>query len=125
MRTRTGELTVHVSPISLPEHEGQPASREPTGGPALTFLAKAMLALPDKYHGLEDTELRYRQRYVDLIMNSGAHHQIRSSAPASEPGAPRPALGDVGEPSVSDNLRTDHRIRCPSSAGCPTLDRRP
>jgi lysyl-tRNA synthetase class 2 len=49
MRTRTGELTVHVS--------------------ALTFLAKAMLALPDKFHGLEDTELRYRQRYVDLFVN--------------------------------------------------------
>lgn len=50
-RTRTGELTVHVT--------------------SLTFLAKAMLALPDKYHGLEDTELRYRQRYVDLFMNTG------------------------------------------------------
>jgi lysyl-tRNA synthetase class 2 len=49
MRTRTGELTVHVS--------------------SLTFLAKAMLALPDKFHGLEDTELRYRQRYVDLFVN--------------------------------------------------------
>ena len=35
----------------------------------LTFLAKAMLALPDKFHGLEDTELRYRQRYVDLFVN--------------------------------------------------------
>jgi lysyl-tRNA synthetase class 2 len=50
-RTRTGELTVHVT--------------------SLTFLAKALLALPDKYHGLEDTELRYRQRYVDLFMNTG------------------------------------------------------
>ncbi|MDP9037877.1 MAG: lysine--tRNA ligase [Acidobacteriota bacterium] len=49
MRTRTGELTVHVR--------------------TLTFLAKAMLALPDKFHGLEDTELRYRQRYVDLFVN--------------------------------------------------------
>ncbi len=48
-RTRTGELTVHVT--------------------ELTFLAKAMLALPDKFHGLEDTELRYRQRYVDLFVN--------------------------------------------------------
>jgi lysyl-tRNA synthetase class 2 len=47
--TRTGELTVHVT--------------------SLTFLAKAMLALPDKFHGLEDTELRYRQRYVDLFVN--------------------------------------------------------
>jgi lysyl-tRNA synthetase class 2 len=57
-RTRTGELTVHVGPGD--------------GKPAITFLAKAMLALPDKYHGLEDTELRYRQRYVDLFMNTGA-----------------------------------------------------
>ena len=62
MRTRTGELTIHVAPIRLPGHEAKPA---------LTFLAKAMLALPDKYHGLEDTELRYRQRYVDLFMNTG------------------------------------------------------
>jgi lysyl-tRNA synthetase class 2 len=59
-RTRTGELTVHVSAISLAGHQGKPA---------LTFLAKAMLALPDKFHGLEDTELRYRQRYVDLFVN--------------------------------------------------------
>ena len=57
-RTRTGELTVHVEPVD--------------GKPAIAFLAKAMLALPDKYHGLEDTELRYRQRYVDLFMNTGA-----------------------------------------------------
>jgi lysyl-tRNA synthetase class 2 len=55
MRTRTGELTVHVASIN--------------GAPPLTFLAKAMLALPDKFHGLEDTELRYRQRYVDLFVN--------------------------------------------------------
>jgi lysyl-tRNA synthetase class 2 len=56
-RTRTGELTVHVGAID--------------GQPAVTFLTKAMLSLPDKYHGLEDTELRYRQRYVDLFMNTG------------------------------------------------------
>ncbi len=48
-RTRTGELTVHVE--------------------QLTFLSKAMLALPEKYHGLADLELRYRQRYVDLFAN--------------------------------------------------------
>jgi lysyl-tRNA synthetase, class II len=35
----------------------------------LTFLAKAMLALPEKFHGLADVELRYRQRYVDLFTN--------------------------------------------------------
>ena len=48
-RTRTGELTVHVE--------------------QLTFLAKAMLTLPEKYHGLADVETRYRQRYVDLFTN--------------------------------------------------------
>jgi len=35
----------------------------------LTFLSKAMLALPEKFHGLADVELRYRQRYVDLFTN--------------------------------------------------------
>ena len=35
----------------------------------LTFLAKALRPLPEKWHGLKDTEIRYRQRYVDLIVN--------------------------------------------------------
>ena len=48
-RTRTGELTVHVE--------------------ELTFLSKDLLPLPEKWHGLTDVELRYRQRYVDLVMN--------------------------------------------------------
>jgi lysyl-tRNA synthetase class 2 len=72
MRTRTGELTLHAAPITLPGHEDQPA---------ITLLAKAMLALPDKYHGLEDIELRYRQRYVDLIVNSCTREP---STPSSE-----------------------------------------
>jgi lysyl-tRNA synthetase, class II len=48
-RTRTGELTVHVE--------------------EMTFLSKDLLPLPEKWHGLTDVELRYRQRYVDLVMN--------------------------------------------------------
>jgi lysyl-tRNA synthetase, class II len=48
-RTRTGELSVHVDEI--------------------TFLSKDLLPLPEKWHGLTDVELRYRQRYVDLLMN--------------------------------------------------------
>ncbi len=48
-RTRTGELTVHVQ--------------------ELTFLSKDLLPLPEKWHGLTDVEMRYRQRYVDLVMN--------------------------------------------------------
>ena len=49
-RTKTGELSIHVDD--------------------LTFLSKIMLALPEKWHGLEDVETRYRQRYLDLISNS-------------------------------------------------------
>ena len=71
-RTRTGELTIHVA--------------------ELTFLTKAMLALPDKYHGLEDTELRYRQRYVDLFMNTGNAPKL---AEGEEPSAEGP--GNVRE----------------------------
>ena len=48
-RTRTGELTVHAE--------------------RLHFLAKALLPPPEKWHGLTDVEIRYRQRYVDLIAN--------------------------------------------------------
>src|SRR6266481_390169 len=48
-RTRTNELSVHVD--------------------ELTFLSKDLLPLPEKWHGLTDVELRYRQRYVDMTMN--------------------------------------------------------
>ena len=48
-RTRTGELTVLAN--------------------ELTFLAKCFLPLPEKWHGLKDVEIRYRQRYVDLVVN--------------------------------------------------------
>jgi len=82
MRTRTGELTVHA--IHTPEQ------------PALTFLSKAMLALPDKYHGLEDTELRYRQRYVDLFMNTGQSAK-QAAAPASSNVIP----SEAKNPSIS------------------------
>ena len=61
-RTRTGELTIHVE--------------------RLTFLAKAMLALPEKFHGLADVELRYRQRYVDLFTNLDAREVFVKRAKA-------------------------------------------
>ena len=48
-RTRTNELTIHVEEI--------------------TFLVKDLLPLPEKWHGLQDVETRYRRRYVDLTMN--------------------------------------------------------
>src|SRR5215471_5528615 len=48
-RTRTGELSIHVEGIE--------------------FLSKTLLSMPEKWHGLEDVETRYRQRYLDLIAN--------------------------------------------------------
>lgn len=48
-RTRRGEISVHAKEVKL--------------------LSKSLLPLPDKFHGLKDTDLRYRQRYVDLIVN--------------------------------------------------------
>ena len=47
--TKTGEISVHASEFTL--------------------LSKSLQVLPEKFHGLTDTDLRYRQRYVDLIMN--------------------------------------------------------
>ena len=67
-KTKMGEVTIHA--------------RE------LTLLSKSLLPLPEKFHGLSDTDLRYRQRYVDLIMNDDVRetfvkrsrilHEIRS-----------------------------------------------
>jgi lysyl-tRNA synthetase class 2 len=90
MRTRTGELTLKALPI--PNSQGQ-------AKPAISFLSKAMLALPDKYHGLEDVELRYRQRYVDLIMNSGTLAKSEAAAPPDAP-AEHPS-----EPTEPRNVR--------------------
>lgn len=56
-KTRTGELSVKVSNIRL--------------------LTKALRPLPEKYHGLTDQELRYRQRYLDLIMNENTRRIFR------------------------------------------------
>ena len=57
-RTRTGELSVRVEQLQL--------------------LAKALRPLPDKWHGVADTELRYRQRYVDLIMTERSREVFRT-----------------------------------------------
>lgn len=48
-RTKTGELTIYVTGV--------------------TILAKSLLPLPEKWHGLTDVEIRYRQRYLDLLVN--------------------------------------------------------
>lgn len=43
----------------------------------LTVLSKSLLPLPEKYHGLTDVEVRYRQRYLDLIMNDETRHTLK------------------------------------------------
>ena len=48
-RTKTGEITIHTK--------------------ELTLLTKSLKPLPEKFHGLQDTDMRYRQRYLDLIVN--------------------------------------------------------
>ncbi len=60
-RTKTGELSVKVDRVLL--------------------LTKSLRPLPDKWHGISDTEMRYRRRYVDLIMNEDSRRvfQMRSS----------------------------------------------
>ncbi len=60
MRTRTGELSVKVEQLRL--------------------LTKSLRPLPDKFHGLADVETRYRQRYVDLIINEQARETFRIRA---------------------------------------------
>ena len=59
-KTKTGEISIHVQQVTL--------------------LSKSLRPLPEKFHGMTNTELRYRQRYVDLIMNpeSKRNFQIRS-----------------------------------------------
>jgi lysyl-tRNA synthetase class 2 len=60
VRTKTGELSVEVR--------------------ALEILSKSLRPLPEKWHGLQDTELRYRQRYVDLVMNPEVREVFRKRA---------------------------------------------
>jgi lysyl-tRNA synthetase, class II len=59
-RTKTGELSVRVEAVRL--------------------LVKSLRPLPDKWHGLADTEMRYRQRYVDLIVSEASRNVFRTRA---------------------------------------------
>jgi lysyl-tRNA synthetase, class II len=56
-RTKRGELTVNLQSLEL--------------------LSKSLLPLPEKYHGLTDIETRYRQRYIDLIVNEESRERLR------------------------------------------------
>ena len=56
-KTKTGEVSVHAQSVTL--------------------LCKSLKVLPEKYHGLVDTDLRYRQRYVDMIVNPEVRDTFR------------------------------------------------
>ncbi len=59
-KTRTGEVSIHTQSVQL--------------------LSKSLLPLPEKWHGLKDNDLRYRQRYVDLIVNPQVKEAFRTRA---------------------------------------------
>ena len=98
MRTRTGELTLKASNIS----DG------PNAGPALTFLAKALLPLPDKYSGLGDIELRYRRRYLDLFTDTGDTTEPTTTEPPSDLSS-RPERSEVERPAAPTTEPTLNR----------------
>jgi lysyl-tRNA synthetase class 2 len=97
LRDRTGELQVHVKKDKLPEADYEAFRKLERGdfmgasGPAfitktgeltllcesLEVLTKSTRPLPEKWHGLQDVELRYRQRYVDLIVNPEVREVFR------------------------------------------------
>ncbi len=83
MRTRTGELTVQVK--------------------AWTFLSKSVRPLPEKWHGLKDVETRYRQRYVDLLVNPGVRDVFRLRSRLIQ-----------ADPRVPGRARASWRSRLPS-----------
>src|SRR6056297_2592677 len=62
MRTKTGELSLHADRLEL--------------------LTKSLRPLPEKWHGLQDQETRYRQRYLDLIANPAAQRFFRQRSAA-------------------------------------------
>jgi len=94
-RTRTNELTVQVQ--------------------KLTFLAKAMLPLPDKYSGLGDIELRYRRRYLDLFTDTGDQPETPTNpgAPSSTGGS---IVGQGGVPSADTPTELSSRPESKRSA---------
>jgi lysyl-tRNA synthetase class 2 len=63
-RTRTNEFSIHVT--------------------SLTFLSKCLLPLPEKWHGLQDIETRYRQRYLDLIVNPDSRRVFEVPQPSGD-----------------------------------------
>ena len=107
-RTKTGELTLLVRKWGM--------------------LAKALLPLPEKFHGLTDVEQRYRQRYLDLLVNPQARsifetrsrlismiRTIMNRAGLSGSGNPH----DAADPRGGDGQALSHVSQCPEPASFP------
>ena len=104
--TKTGEASIHVK--------------------SLTLLCKSLKVLPEKFHGLVDTDLRYRQRYVDCIVNpevqrhvpqAQPHHRRRARVPR------RPRLSGSGHARAAHGgnrrVRASVRARIHNALGIP------
>ena len=91
-RTQRGEISVRAKEVTL--------------------LSKSLLPLPEKFHGLTNQELRYRQRYVDLIVNPEVRKtfEVRSKFITVSPALPgRPGLYRGGDPGAEHHLRRRQR----------------
>ncbi len=107
-KTKTGELSIHCTELRL--------------------LTKALRPLPDKFHGLQDQEARYRQRYLDLISNDESRNtfKVRSQIPggySSVHGWPR-LYGsgnpdDAGDPGRRFRASVHHPSQCAGSGHVP------
>ena len=87
-RTKTGEISIHAAEITL--------------------LSKSLQILPEKFHGLTNTDVRYRQRYIDLIMNAdvkGYLYQAVQNYQQHPPLSGRPGLAfmEVETPMLVSN----------------------
>ena len=88
-KTQTGEITVHVEHVKL--------------------LSKSLRPLPEKYHGMTNTDLRYRQRYTDLIMNEDVRKTFIKRSRLSA------ASADIWTNEASSRLRRQCWYRMPAA----------
>ena len=111
MTTRAGEISVKAERLEL--------------------LAKAIRPLPDKWHGLADADIRYRQRYADLAVNATARrvfeirHAVcpafasRSRSAASSRSRRRSSTSSPAGPTPARSSPTTTRSTCPSTCASP------
>ena len=91
-QTKTGETTIHAESVTL--------------------LSKSLKPLPEKFHGLTDVDTRYRQRYVDLIVNPERARHLHQALPDHQRDPPLPGrqrLHGSGDPHAGHQRRRRRR----------------